>query len=233
MLIVAIDTSGQAGGITLAEDDAHSFRVLESAPISGGTFSAQLVPVLASMLQRHNLQPSDLGGFAAVSGPGSFTGLRVGLSAVKGLAEVLQRPIAVVSLLEALATQADAQGTVAAALDASRNEIFLGLYTVSGDKAVMLEEKLCPGEEFVSAIRSASPVAVVTSDSRIAELAAGFNTRVRQVSHPSTELVATIGLKKLLAGETISVEELDANYIRRSDAEVALSKPAGSEVPRT
>src|SRR5258708_1911402 len=200
MLIVAIDTSGQAGGITLVEDDAHSFRVLESAPISGGTFSAQLVPVLASMLQRHNLQPSALGGLIAVSGPGSFTGLRVGLSAVKGLAEVLKRPIAVVSLLEALATQADAQGTVAAALDPGRNEVFLGLYTVSAGSAVRVQERLLSREEFASVIQSASPVVLVTRDAGIAEIAAGLRTRIRTVPRPSTELVATMGLRKLLAG---------------------------------
>ena len=232
MLILSIDTSGQSGGITLAEGDSGSFRVIESAVIAGGTFSAQLIPTLAALLNKHRHGVEDLDGFAAVSGPGSFTGLRVGLSAVKGLAEILQQPIAVVSLLEALATQADAQGTVAAALDASRNEIFLGLYMVSGGNAAMLEEKLCSGEEFVSAIRNASPVALVTSDARIAELAASFKTRVQQVPQPSTEFIAKLGLKKLLAGETVSVEELDANYIRRSDAEVAFSKPAGSEVPR-
>ncbi len=232
MLVLSIDTSGQSGGITLAEGDGGSFRVIESATIAGGTFSAQLIPTLAMLLKKHGHGVEDLDGFAAVSGPGSFTGLRVGLGAVKGLAESLQRPIAVVSLLEALATQTDAQGTIAAALDASRDEIFLGQYTVSGSDAVMVEEKLCSGEEFVSAMRSASPVALVTSDARIAELAAGFNALIRQVPRPSTELIAKLGLKKLLAGNTVSVEALDANYIRRSDAEVTFSKPAGSELPR-
>src|SRR5437588_7684932 len=104
MLILAIDTSGKSGGITLAEGNDTSFRVLESSPIAGGTFSAQLVPTLASLLQKHGLTVTDIDGFAAVSGPGSFTGLRVGLSAIKGLAEVLKKPIAAISLLEALAT---------------------------------------------------------------------------------------------------------------------------------
>src|SRR5215831_17921571 len=103
MLILGIDTSGKSGGITLAEGDAQSFRVVESCPIAGGTFSAQLVPTIAGVLERHGHGAQDLDGFAVVSGPGSFTGLRVGLSAVKGLVEVLGKPIATVSLLEALA----------------------------------------------------------------------------------------------------------------------------------
>ena len=107
MLILAIDTSGQSGGITLAEADAGSFRVIESAAIAGGTFSAQLIPTLAALLKKHEYGVKDLGGFAAASGPGSFTGLRVGLSAIKGLAETLHKPIATVSVLEALASLAD------------------------------------------------------------------------------------------------------------------------------
>ena len=129
MLILAIDTSGQSGGITLAEAYAGSFRVIESAAIAGGTFSAQLIPTLAALLKKHGHGVKDLGGFAAASGPGSFTGLRVGLSAIKGLAETLQKPIATVSVLEALASLADRDiGNIAAAMDAGRKEVFLGVY---------------------------------------------------------------------------------------------------------
>src|SRR5690349_15158825 len=128
MLILAIDTSGPSGGITLAEADKESFRVIESAAIAGGTFSAQLIPTLAALLKKHGYGVKDLGGFAAASGPGSFTGLRVGLSAIKGLAETLHHPIATVSVLEALAWLADREGKIAAAMDAGRKEIFLGVY---------------------------------------------------------------------------------------------------------
>ena len=83
MLILGIDTSGKSGGIALAEGDEQAFSVLESSPIAGGTFSAQLVPSVASLLAKHGFAANDLDGFAVASGPGSFTGLRVGLSAVK------------------------------------------------------------------------------------------------------------------------------------------------------
>src|SRR5438270_737153 len=134
MFILAIDTSGQSGGITLAEVDVGSFRIIESAPIAGGTFSAQLIPTLAALLSKHGFAVKDLGGFAAASGPGSFTGLRVGLSAIKGLAETLHKPIAVVSVLEALAALADRVGKIAAALDAGRKEVFLGIYEKLAEK---------------------------------------------------------------------------------------------------
>jgi len=70
MLILAIDTSGPSGGITLADAGENSFRVIESAAIAGGTFSAQLIPTLAAILSRHGFTAKDLGGFAAASGPG-------------------------------------------------------------------------------------------------------------------------------------------------------------------
>src|SRR5437762_6441310 len=113
MLILAIDTSGQSGGITLAEAEKNAFRAIESAPIAGGTFSAQLIPALSALLSRYGFAAKDIGGFAAVSGPGSFTGLRVGLSAIKGLSEVLNKPISVVSVLEALAAPSKHQGKIA------------------------------------------------------------------------------------------------------------------------
>ena len=224
MLVLAIDTSGKSGGITLAESDRSSFRVLESSPIAGGTFSAQLVPTLASLLQKHGLAAADLGGFAAVSGPGSFTGLRVGLSAIKGLAEVLKKPIAIISLLEALATLSHQPGTVAAALDAGRTEIYFGLYTFSNGRAEKIREQLLSQEEFVAQVKVSSPVHLITSDHAIAELAHSSGVQVQEVARPETEAIARIGLQKLLADETVSVEDLDANYIRRSDAEL-FSKP--------
>src|SRR5436305_4785873 len=214
MLVLAIDTSGKSGGITLAESDRSSFRVLESSPIAGGTFSAQLVPTLASLLQKHGLAAADLSGFAAVSGPGSFTGLRVGLSAIKGLAEVLKKPIATISLLEALATLSDQQGTVAAALDAGRSEIYFGLYSFANGRAEKIQEQLLSQQEFVAQLKASVPMRLITSDHAIAELVYPSEIQVQEVARPETEAIARIGLQKLLAGETVSVEDLDANYIR-------------------
>ena len=77
--------------------------VIEVVSLDGGTFSAQLVPQVAALLAKHGFGKQDIGGFAVVSGPGSFTGLRIGLAAIKALAEVLAKPIAAVSLLEAMA----------------------------------------------------------------------------------------------------------------------------------
>ena len=235
MFILAIDTSGPSGGITLAEADAGSCRVIESAAIAGGTFSAQLIPTLAALLKKHGFSVKDLGGFAAASGPGSFTGLRVGLSAIKGLAETLHRPIATVSVLEALASLADRDGKIAAAIDAGRKEVFLGVYhrnaegaaaksglqsgTHSDHALFKQREELLTQQDFLATLGTERPAVIITSDASLAELAAASHSAV-VVTSPGSEVIARIGAEKLLAGETVSVEALDANYLRRSDAEI-------------
>jgi tRNA threonylcarbamoyladenosine biosynthesis protein TsaB len=224
MLILAIDTSGQSGGITLAEADGGSFRVIESAAIAGGTFSAQLIPTLAALLKKHGYSAKDLGGFAAASGPGSFTGLRVGLSAIKGLAETLHKSIAIVSVLEALASLADRDGKVAAAMDAGRKEVFLGLYerrAENSDHALLMQrEELLTQQIFLATLGTERPAVIIISDAALAELASASHSAVVVVTPPGSEIIARIGAQKLLAGETVSVEALDANYLRRSDAEI-------------
>ncbi|HLY98787.1 MAG TPA: tRNA (adenosine(37)-N6)-threonylcarbamoyltransferase complex dimerization subunit type 1 TsaB [Candidatus Angelobacter sp.] len=222
MLVLAIDTSGKSGGITLAEGDAQSFRAIESCAIPGGTFSAQLVPELAALLQKHKFKPQDIGGLAAVSGPGSFTGLRVGLSAIKGFAEALQKPVAVVSLLEALAILSAKEGRTAAALDAGRSEVFFGVYDVQDGRAATQKEVLLSQTGFLEEAKMGGLVSVVTSDTSVAQLASAAGIDIREVARPSSESIARIGLKKLFAGETVSAEALDANYIRRSDPEIFL-----------
>lgn len=220
MLILAIDTSGQAGGITLAEADAGSFRVIESSPIAGGTFSAQLIPTFAALLTKHGYRVQDIGGFAAASGPGSFTGLRVGLSAIKGLAETLHKPIGVVSVLEALAALSDLEGKIAAVLDAGRKEIFLGIYQNSDHALLRKTEELLGQQDFLAALAAESPALIVTSDASVVALTSPSQRPVQLVARPGSDAIARIGAQKLLQGKTVSVEDLDANYLRRSDAEL-------------
>jgi len=217
--------------------------VIESAAIAGGTFSAQLIPTLAALLKKHGYGVQDLGGFAAASGPGSFTGLRVGLSAIKGLAETLHKPIATVSVLEALASLADREGKIAAAMDAGRKEVFLGVYQKHANESssqakqsvensmqqsdahsdnglIEQREELLTQQDFLATLATERPAVIITSDSALAELASSSHAAVLVVTRPGSEVIARIGAAKLLTGETVSVEALDANYLRRSDAEI-------------
>src|SRR5271165_1480839 len=130
MLVVAIDTSGRKGSVALCRgDNEENLQVLQLTSLEGGTYSAQLMPRIADMLQQNHLSKIDVDGFVVVSGPGSFTGLRVGLATVKGLCEVLRKPLATVSMLEAVVlTHSRAGQAVSAVLDAGRGEVYVGEY---------------------------------------------------------------------------------------------------------
>jgi len=219
MLIVGIDTSGKHGGIALGRSDAGQFTLLEAAEIAGGTFSAQLVPQLASLLEKHGASKEDLGGIAVASGPGSFTGLRVGLAAVKGLAEILHVPIAAISLLEAVALSAKENGDLIAVLDAGRGEFYVGGYRVAGGVASLQESEKLLSRDELAALDAA---ALVTPELAVWELLS--NSKVRVVNRPGAAAVAEIGARKLRDGVTVSPEELDVNYIRSSDAEIFAKK---------
>jgi tRNA threonylcarbamoyladenosine biosynthesis protein TsaB len=223
MHLLGIDTSGKQGSVALARGDADSFEVLAVAPIAGGTFSAQLVPQIASMLNQHKLSKKDIGGIAAASGPGSFTGLRVGLAAVKGLAEILKVPIATVSVLEAMAVTSGYEGSVVAALDAGRGEVFAGEFSVQNGAASLCKECLLTREEFADVL-GVAPRHVVTSDPTIADFLASRNIDSESLARPGSDLIARIGRRKILAGDTVTPAQLDANYLRRSDAEIFSSK---------
>ncbi len=223
MLILAVDTSGKNGSIALAQGQPDgTCTALEIVPLAGGTFSAQLVPQIVALLNKHGFSKVDIEGFAVASGPGSFTGLRVGLAAVKGLADVLGKPIATVSLLEAIASLVDSAGPVLAAMDAGRNEIYLGEYELTDLVGI---ERLLPMEEFGSAVRAGR---VVSPDKNIVEYANSAGISVIEVVRPRGDVIARLGWRKIVSGRRISPEELEANYIRRSDAEI-FSSPTRSK----
>src|SRR5215467_8504915 len=146
MLLLVTDTSGRNGNVALARAGdgvaSNGVDLIEELPLAGGTFSAQLVPQIAALLSKHGFSKADIGAFIVISGPGSFTGLRVGLAAIKALAEILSKPIVPISLLEVVAFAAGKQGRVLAALDAGRGEIYGGEYEIRGDAARLVREEL-------------------------------------------------------------------------------------------
>lgn len=230
MLILAIDTAGRNGGVALARGDGHVVELMGSAALAGGMYSAELMPRIDGLLQQHKLALRDLDGFAVAAGPGSFTGLRVGLATVKGLAEIVERPIAAVSVLEAVAELAQAEtgqflphGILFAALDAGRGEVYLAEFRVQAGQRELLREELVSREGLVAHVRGqeqggAGPV--VTPDSAIVEALLAGGLAAVQVAMPGAGDIARLGLAKLAAGDVVPAATLDANYIRRSDAEI-------------
>jgi len=231
-LLLAVDTSGKNGSLALARlmpgQSDSEISVLEVVPLAGGAFSAQLVPQIAALLKKHGYSKTDLGALAVASGPGSFTGLRVGLAAVKALAEALQKPIVAISLLEAVARGGSAHGRVLAALDAGRGDVYVGDYELEPQvrHCRMHSERLLNREEFLADARGK---AVVTPDAGLAATVRAAGTaaeiRVELIDYPNSGAIARLGWEHLQRGQTVRPEELEANYVRQSDAEI-FSKPA-------
>src|SRR5271157_339989 len=216
MLLFITDTSGKYGSVALARASRSpdEVNVIESVPLAGGTFSAQLVPQISALLARHGFSKTDIEAFVVVSGPGSFTWLRVGLAAIKALAEILHKPIVPVSLLEVVAVASRASGKLLAALDAGRGELYAGEYQVAGEVTQLLQERLLAKDEFLATARG---MVVATPDETLAGM---LGDGAVQVPLPGAQMIARLGWRKLQAGDVVTPEQLEANYIRRSDAEI-------------
>src|SRR5579863_2743068 len=124
LLMLGVDTCGPTGSVALARVEGGKAQILGQTELAGRSYSATLVAAVGELLTAHAVKLGDLGAIVVVNGPGSFTGVRVGLSAVKGLAEPGQIPVVAVSRLAVMAAKA---GTESAALDAHRHEVFLRL----------------------------------------------------------------------------------------------------------
>ena len=221
MLVLGIDTAGPNGSVALLRNG----ELLELVPLAGRTYSAQLMPQISALLARHQLDKRAIDAYAAATGPGSFTGLRVGLSTLKALAEITHKPIAAVSLLEALAWAGASEAQVITALDAMRGEVYVGEYVV-GENPVpkLVREVLMPMQEFAAEAQLAPHLPVITPDESVASVLRAHGQKIQVVPRPQSDVIARIGALKIAAGQAVLPEALDANYIRRSDAEI-FSKP--------
>lgn len=232
MLILGIDTSGRQGSVALLRAQGEELLTLDLAELSGGQYSERLVPTIAELLVRHGELRSSVGLIAVASGPGSFTGARIAIATAKGLSEAFSTPVVAVSVLEAVALASGTEGTVIAALDAQRTEVFFGEYLInfaSPHPARMDREAIVTFSEFTSflAISSPSPK-VFTPEAGLAARLQEVNIHAETLARPSAETYARIGYRKFLAGVRSDVATLDANYLRRSDAEILISPgPAG------
>ena len=143
MLILGIDTA--AAPCCAAVYDTEKGQILGSTVINNKlTHSVTLMPVVRDLVRNAELSMEDIGLFAVANGPGSFTGLRIGISAVKGLAFALSKPCAAVSTLEAMAHNVTAYDcVVCAAMDARCNQVYVALFRIEDGKVERLTEEEC------------------------------------------------------------------------------------------
>jgi tRNA threonylcarbamoyladenosine biosynthesis protein TsaB len=187
-------------------------EILGQTDLAGRTYSATLVAAVAELLRQAGTQLGQLSAIVAVNGPGSFTGVRVGLSAVKGLAEGNRTPVVAVSRLEVLAS---ASGVPCAALDAHRHEIFLRLAEPSG-----ATRELLAGAVELESI--APPPRIAVCDEGAAQLlhSAWPATELVEFRAPTAAEALMFAVPRVDAGEFVDLSLLDGHYLRRSDAEI-------------
>ena len=212
-LLLGIDTCGPAGSVALARLAAGSVELLGEAQLAGRTYSATLVAAVSGLLEKANARAVDLGAIVVVNGPGSFTGVRVGLSAAKGLAEGAQTPVAAGARLEVLSWKA---GMAASALDAHRGEVFLRVVT-SGNEP---KELLADAAE-LAALDPAPQRIAVCEESAAALIATAWpRVEIVQTAPPAAADALRLCAPRVEAGEFADLALLDGHYLRRSDAEI-------------
>lgn len=182
------------------------------AQLAGGEYAASLVLAVADLLDGVGAAVGDLAGIMAVAGPGSFTGIRIGLAAVKAIAEAVSVPVVTVSRLALLA---DAAGASCAVLDAHRGQFYCGMYS-EGEAREML---LTAGEiNAMGGLKGRVAVCEETVAQLLEELYGEPN--LIRVEAPSAAVALRYSLSKWRAGEFADVASLDGYYLRGADAKI-------------
>lgn len=229
MHFLLLDTADARGSVALFSDEKLVETETHAETVD---YSIWLLPACHRILRRSGLSLFDLDAYAVCSGPGSFTGLRVGLTTVKAWAEIHVKPIAAVSRLEAFAqagrtrTSPEANETVASYIDAQRNQVFAAAYTggveVEAEAVIALQSFVTR----MNAIRGASPIAWRTPDPNLLLALPSWGDcqragdRLETVIPPFASDLGAMAYRKLTSGQTVDGTALDANYVRRSDAEI-------------
>ncbi len=235
MLIFGIDTCCMAATAALVDEKV---LLAQTVVNHGKTHSQMMMPQVEEMFKICGIDPKSVDAFAAAVGPGSFTGVRIGVATAKAMAQAAQKPCIAVSTLEALAYSSKYfDGIVAPILDARRNQVYNALFDckkgistrITPDRALALSELL---EE----LKAYNKDVIFMGDGTLV-----FEDEIREVlgeraffAPKTTRMnlagaVAELGLEKFKAGEPVAYGELVPEYVRLSQAEQDRLKKLSSE----
>ena len=235
MLILAIDSATPVAGVALLNEEK---LIKEEFSNYKKTHSETLMMMVDRVLRESECTIGQVDVFAVTTGPGSFTGLRIGLAAVKGLSMATGKPVVAVSTLDTLAHNLwGSDALVCPLLDARKQEVYCGFYDVTGTVPYALSENLaCTPAEFVAQARE---VASESRKDRIILLGDGYypyaeffqvelgNSLQIPPAHlmlPRAAALASLGFKKACQGEFEDIFTLRPVYIRLSEAEYRLAR---------
>jgi tRNA threonylcarbamoyladenosine biosynthesis protein TsaB len=218
LLTLAVETTASFGSIALADENGVREEVLLHAPQG---FSQILFGEIEGLLARQGVGLSEIELFAGASGPGSFTGVRVGLSAIKGFAEVFGKRVVAVSNLEALA-EFGTSDAHACLIDARRGEVYAALYDGAGRQ--IIPEIVVPFQKFLTLLPDGE-IEWLSQDLELF-LPALAATAV-PVPRAVAGAVASIAMRRAAENRSADPAAIEANYVRRSDAELLYRETCG------
>jgi tRNA threonylcarbamoyladenosine biosynthesis protein TsaB len=226
MILLAIDTTSRNPSAALLRDG----RLLAlSAPKTDRQHSVEIFHLISEILGGASLSLSDVDVLGAANGPGAFTALRVSLSVVKGLAETHRKPVVPVSVLEAVCESARADGLLLPFVDAYRGQVFGGCYRKEGESLRRCgRERVLAFPEFSASLEAdgvkLEECTLVSPQlkrwEQELEGTALATSRRENISPVLADSVARLARRKFAAGEAVDALRLEANYVRRSDAEL-------------
>jgi len=235
MLILAVDTSTRMGSAAILRD----FEVLsEVSGYEETPYSSRIFRDIGLLQEKAGIRLGQIDLFAVAAGPGSFTGLRIGLTAVKAWAEVHKKPIAPVSGLQAIAWEflSAVQGgdlsvrLIAPFVDARRGQLFGAIYRRDGagspDLTLVSDESILSVDEFLEMVQGrsgehvqlVSPTPDILPSDRLGQALPG--AQIVQVSAALAPAIGQLGFLRAKNGTLVDALGLEANYVRRSDAEL-------------
>ncbi len=229
MLILALETATVVSSVAVATEEKLLAEVTAAAKL---THSETLQPHIAMALEMAGVRREEIGAVAVSLGPGSFTGLRIGLAAAKAMAYAWQVPLVGVDTLASLAMGCPWPGAKTAALiDAQKGNVYLALYEWrEGYPIERWPAEVVPCEQAIERLASLKEPVMLTGDIVSQKLALWENLPENLFIAPSAAIlpraasVAALGLRRLAAGLADNIMGLEPLYIRRSEAEVLWEK---------
>ena len=220
-IVLAIETATRAGGVAIARGETVVETIGGDASISHST---NLLEMIESVLRSAGVRLADVELFAVASGPGSFTGLRIGLATVKAFGVHLRREIIGVSTLAAVAHASTLEGNIVALLPAGRGEVFAQRFEVREGAATSIDDQqhlspraLLEKYSSVEALKFAGDgVPMIKNSISESERSILFASD----SPPLAPSIAVLGYRAYKEGKAVAPEELQAVYVRASDAEI-------------
>lgn len=220
-MLLALETSAERGGVALFDGGA---LVGEADVAEAERHAASLLVCLDSLLARVSRKLDEVERIALAVGPGSFTGLRIGLATALGLAFGTRRTLVPVPTLAALALQAEGvTGLVAPLVDARRGEVYAGLYRADG--TALLPDTCVSPSDWLATLPAGEPIALLGSGAELhrAALAAALGARARflpsQIGVLRARSVGALGHRLAQAGADLPPEQVELRYLRRAEAE--------------